>query len=305
MRLAHASFVLHLLARPFAKSHFWFPRPVQPEVLMQAAINVLSLIAAGWFTTKIYQASSPHRLLTPLIYPLMLAACAATYMMHTVQNFRFIYDLPSLAFFAAAMYLIYFRKHWGYFAALFVVATINRETTLLLLPLYMIDAAVEDGRLRWRAMLSAPTMVPVVLLAAFWGAWQIFVRHHFSQNPSEFYPRLNWNIKSFLAPLAWPQLLSTSGYLMLFVIANRRRIVDPQLRAWFWILPIWGLFMFVYGILIETRVFGELIPFVVCASTLIFEQILLAKIVRHDDSVDVEIACEAASPAIPIRRKAA
>jgi hypothetical protein len=36
--------------------------------------------------------------------------------------------------------------------------------------------------------------------------------------------------------------------------------------------------MFVFGILIETRVFGELIPFVVCTSTLILEQQLLARI---------------------------
>jgi hypothetical protein len=58
----------------------------------------------------------------------------------------------------------------------------------------------------------------------------------------------------------------------------RRRIPDPQLRAWLWLLPVWLAFMFVFGILIETRVFGELIPLVVCATTLILEQLLLARI---------------------------
>jgi hypothetical protein len=278
MRLAHASFVLRLFAGLFARSQFWFPRVVHPEVLVQAGINVACLLVAGFFTTRIYEASSQRRLLTPMVYPLMLVACAATYVLHTVQNFRFIYDLPSLAFFSAAMYLIYFRKPWGYFAALFVLATMNRETTLLLLPLYMIDAAVWGGRLRWPRMFRAPTLMVVIPLALFWGVWQLFVRHHFAQNASEFYPRLNWNVKSFLAPVAWPQMLSTSAYLLLLVAVMRRRIVDPQLYAWFWIVPVWFVFMFVYGILIETRVFGELIPFLACASALIAEEMVVKRL---------------------------
>ncbi len=239
---------------------------VQPEVLIQAAINVASLLAAGWFTIRIYRASSPRRLLEPLVYPLLLVACACTYVLHTVQNFRFIYDLPSLAFFSAAMYLIYFRKPWAYFAALFVLATINRETTLLLLPLYMIDRASDGHGMRWKNVIEPAALLRVLPLAVFWAAWQIFVHHRFAHNPSELYPRLNWNVKSLLAPFAWPQLLSASGYLLIFVVGYRKRISDPQLRSWFWIVPIWCVFMFVYGILIETRVFGELIPFVVCAS---------------------------------------
>jgi hypothetical protein len=37
------------------------------------------------------------------------------------------------------------------------------------------------------------------------------------------------------------------------------------------------MFMFVYGILIETRVFGELIPMIVCASILIVEDLLVER----------------------------
>jgi hypothetical protein len=283
MRWAHRSSILHWFAASFAKSHFWFPRPVQPEVLVQAFVNVFCLVLAGFMTTKIYKASSRKRLLTPLIYPLMLVVSAATYVMHTVQNFRFIYDFPSLAFFATAMYLIYFRKHWGYFAALFVLATINRETTLLLLPLYMLDGAVENGKLRWPSLFLPKSMMIVLPLAAVWVAWQILIRHVFAQNVSEFYPRVDWNVKSLVVPQAWPQLLSACGYLVLFVVAMRRRISDPRLRAWLWLLPIWIVFMFVFGILIETRVFGELIPLIVCATGLIVEEILLARMDKPNE----------------------
>lgn len=290
MQLAHSSLVLSWCAPLFRKSHFWFPMPVHPEVIMQAVVNVFCLLLTGYLTTKIYQASSRRGLLAPLVFPLLLVACAATYVLHTVQNFRFIYDLPSLAFFAGAMYLIYFRKHWAFFAALFLVATINRETTLLLLPLYMINEAVERGRLRWRLLFQRRTLLVVIPLAMLWGGWQIFVRHIFAHNPSEFYPRINWNMKSLVAPQAWPQLLSASAYMLLFVLLMRRRITDARLRAWIWLVPIWLVFMFTFGILIETRVFGELIPFVVCATALILEELLLARLGRVPVTIELAVA---------------
>ncbi len=286
MHLAHQSTFLHLLDRVFAFSHFWFPKPVQPEVLIQAVIGIACLSVTGMLATRIYQASSRRQLLTPLIYPLVLAVWAATYVLHTVQNFRFIYDLPSLAFFTTALYLIYFRRHWGWFAALFVVATINRETTLLLLPLYAIDQSLAaGGRVRWRQMLAPRTVAVVLPLLAFWIGWEIFVRHLFAGNRSEFYPRLNWNVKSLLAPQAWPQLVSACGYLLPFVVLLRARIPDARLRAWLWMIPLWLVFMFSYGILIETRVFGELIPLVVCCSALIGEELLVARVEATSEAV--------------------
>jgi hypothetical protein len=277
MRLANSSTVLNWFSLVFKYSKFWFPRPVHPEVLLQATINVACLLIAGWMTTKIYEASSKRQLLTPFVYPLLLAACAITYMLHTVQNFRFIYDLPSLAFFSTAMYLIYFRKHWGWFVALFLVGTINRETTLLLLPVYVIDAAVIDGTFEWKKLVQWQPMAVVLPLAAYWAVWQAAIRWWFYGNASEFYPRLDWNVKSLLAPQAWPQLLSACGYLLLFVVVFRRRISDARLRAWLLLVPIWIVFMFSYGILIETRVFGELIPYMACVSTLIGEELLVSR----------------------------
>lgn len=277
---AHRSTGLQWLARPFALSHFWFPRAVQPEVLVQAAVGVLCVGAAGWFTVRIYQASSGRGLLTPFVYPLFIGVCATTYLMHTVQNFRFIYDLPSLLFFSAALYLLYFRKHWGWFAALFLVATVNRETTLLLLPLFAINEGYEDGDLNWKSALRPQVLALIVPLAAAWIGWELLVRHIFLHNTSEFYPRFNWNIKSLLTPLAWPQLLSACGYLLLFVCIMRNRISDRRLRSWLWIVPIWVAFMFSFGILIETRVFGELVSLVVCSTCLIAEEMIVARMNR-------------------------
>ena len=276
-RGAHDNWVRHRLSRPFALSHFWFPKPVQPEVMVQAIIDVACLLLAGFATTRMYEASSKTRVLKPASYHLFLATCLATYLLHTVQNFRFIYELPSLAFFATARYLLYMGKAWWTFVLLFIVATVNRETTLLLLPLYMITHAIKDGRLRAKLLVRRETLLVVLPLAALWIVWQLAVRHIFHANRSEFYPRLDWNIKSLLAPQAWPQLLSSCGYLLLLVVLLRRRIADATLQAWVWLIPVWLVFMFAYGILIETRVFGELIPFLVCATALILERSLLAR----------------------------
>lgn len=277
MRLADGNAALRAVDRVIALSHFWFPRTGHPEVLVQAAIGVVCVGVTGVLTMRLYQASSRRQLLTYFIYPLVLVVWAMTYVLHTVQNFRFIYDLPSLAFFTGALYLIYTRRHPLWFAALFLVATTNRETTLLLLPVYAIDRSVVAGRIRWRRLFAWRTMAVVLPLLAAWIAWEVFVRHHFAHNRSEFYPRLNWNMKSILVPQAWPQMLSACGYLLPFVVVMWRRVPDPRLRAWLWIVPLWVVFMFSYGILVETRVFGELIPLVVCCTALIVEEMLIAR----------------------------
>ena len=275
---AHRSSALVWLARPFGLSRFWFPRDVRPEVLVQAAVGVLCVGVAGWCTAEIYWASSSRGVLTPFVYPLFLCVCAATYVMHTVQNFRFIYDLPSLAFFSVAMYLLYFRRHWAWFAALFLVATVNRETTLLLLPLFVINEGFDGFQFRASRILRVRVMAICAALGSAWAGWQVVIRHIFARNVSEFYPRFNWNLKSMIAPLAWPQMLSACGYLLLVVCILRKKIPDGRLRTWLWIVPIWLGFMFTFGILIETRVFGELIPLVVCSTCLIAEEMIVARL---------------------------
>jgi len=217
---------------------------------------------------------------------------------HTVQNFRFIYDLPSLAFFSVAMYLIYQRKHWGLFVLLFVAATTKRETTLLLLPLYMIDAAVSDGRLQWRKLFQWRSMAVVVPLGIYWAGWQFAIRWWYFPNRSESYPRLDWNVKSLLVPQAWPQLLSACGYLLLFVLLMYRRIPDARLRAWIAIVPLWFAFMFSCGILVETRVFGELIPVTVCSTALILEELLMARVLMRHGFDQTEAATPVPQPKV-------
>ncbi len=299
LRAVHRNGILADVGAVLRASHFWFPRPVSPEVMIQALVDVLSVAVTGVMATKLYQASSRRKLLTVLVYPFVLVACCATYVLHTVQNFRFVYDLPSMAFFSVALYLIYTRKPLIYFSLLFIVATVNRETTLLLLPLLLLDTLVlRRGKENDKESSSRWTLLLVVVLALFWVAWQIAMRYVFASNVSEFYPRIDWNVKSLFAPQAWPQMLSACGYLLIIVVIWFRKIPDARLRGWLWLIPLWMLFMFSFGILIETRIFGELIPLIVCSATLILEEELtkrwLSSTLQHAQRGDVDVHVRAA-----------
>lgn len=278
MQWAHTSAPLLWLSSWLSHYIYWFPRVVSPEVLAQGVISVVCVGIAGWVATRIYASASPRRLLTPLIYPLVLVLCVATYVLHTIQNFRFIYDLPSLAFFSLAMYVLYFRKSVAWFIAIFLVATINRETTLLLLGFFVLDRAVVGGRVQWRRVFDWASLRVVLPLALYWVAWQLEVRHLFAANRSEFYSRMPLNLSFFVLPQAWPQLLGGCCYLLPIVVVFRKDLRDPRLRSWLWVLPAWFGFMFVYGILIETRIFGELIPYVAVAGALMAENALARRL---------------------------
>ena len=279
MRWAHNQTWIANVSGTMHANMYWFPRPMQPEVLVQAVVDLACIVIAGVVATRIYERASRWQLMKPFIYPIVLMLCVATYLLHTIQNFRFIYDLPSLAFFSIALWLIYFHKPLWMFVTLFLIATLNRETTLLLLPIYALSEAFrEDGSDQpsrhpdWRRLRSPRLIVLVTSLCIVWIAWQVAVRHIFAHNASEFYSRMSQNVGFLFSLRAWPQMLGACCYLIPIVVLFRRHLRDAELKAWLWVLPIWFGFMFVYGILIETRIFGELIPYIACTTALIAEE---------------------------------
>jgi hypothetical protein len=290
---------------------YFFPRGIGPAGIVQLWLDLPCVIVAGWATVQIYRAASRRQLLGWLVYPLFLVLCTVTYILHVVQNFRFIYDMPSLMFFSLGLYLIYFRKPLTLLVALFAVATWNRETTLLLIPFFLLSACVRgrsvvpktrfieaaDGedrvhalrvvsegsgtaRFSWRRLLRLQVAVPAILMLAYWAAWHVFVFHLFRHNASEYYPRISFNWQCLRRLRYYPQLFSAGGFLLPFLFLLRRRVRDIQLQVWLWMIPCWYAVMAVWGILVETRVFGELLPVITCAGVLIAEETLAAAMLR-------------------------
>ena len=72
-----------------------------------------------------------------------------------------------------------------------------------------------------------------------------------------------------------PQTLSGCGYLLPVMLYFRRRVPDARVAAYLLIIPIWFAVMMYYGVLVETRIYGELCPLVAIASVLLMENGLL------------------------------
>ena len=259
-------------AGQLSRNTYFFPRGIVASEVLEFFLDIACVLFAGWVSTRIYRAASRRHLLQPLVFPIFLGLCILAYILHTVQNFRYVYDMPSLAFFAGGFYLIYFRKPALWFITLFAIATLNRETVLLLLPFYAFSAAVEQGRFEWRALFAPRVMQVVLPLALYWAVWHHVVFGIFAHNASEYYPRVPFNLRCFARLRYYPQLLSCFGFLGPFLFAGRRFVADQQLRIWLWALPLWYGFMFTWAILVETRVFGELIPFLAVYTAVMGEE---------------------------------
>lgn len=326
-------------ASHLARNGYFFPTGVGPTEVLEFWLDIPCVLIAGWVTVRLYQAASRRQLLTGLVYPLFLLLCVVSYILHTVQNFRFVYDMPSLAFFAVGLYLIYFRKPTVLLMALFAFATLNRETTLFLIPFYLLSELARadnptrpnvlspgvlshrlvshegialaqnppEGRgtlagrvgffrvwfsamhgVAWKRLLRPQVVATAALMLMYWAAWHVFIFHFFRNNASEYYSRIPFNLYCFRRLRYYPQLFSACGYLLPFLILFRRHLHDAQLRLWMWAIPGWFGVMFFWGILVETRVFGELLPVVACITALVAEEVFVAAVRQRDRSEEEE-----------------
>ena len=277
LRWAHHNALLIHLANLLSRFTPVYRSHITPEAFVFAITDTAGVVLAGWVATRIYDAASERRLLTAYIYPLVLVLCAVTYVVVSLHPRSFYYDLPSLGFFAVGLYLIYFRKHPLWFAALFLVATLNRETTLLLLLFFVLAAITESGKVEWRRGYSPRTLAVIVPLTTFWIAWHMYVNRLYSHNLTVWIPALKINLVLLAWPPAWPQLFAAGGYTILPIVLYRKRVTDATLRLWLWTLPAWFGLMLLYAIMVESRLYGELIPYLACMGALIAEQSILAR----------------------------
>lgn len=277
LRWAHDNPILVRMAAVFSASPIYRSH-ILPESFVLAIGDVAGIVLAGWAATRIYQAASKTKILTAYVYPLVLVFCAVSYVLVALHAYRFYYDMPSLGFFAVGTYLIYFRRHPLLFAGLFLVATLNRETTLLLLWMYVLAAMVDGDTIQWRRAYAPRTLAVVIPLGLYWLAWHLYAERLFAHNHFAWIPAIRINTVLLIWPPAWPQMLAAGGFSILPILYYRRRIADPTLRVWLWVLPAWFAIMFLFGILVEIRLYAELVPYLACVSALLVEQGVLARL---------------------------
>ena len=112
----------------------------------------------------------------------------------------------------------------------------------------------------------------MVLLVLIWAGVKATVAHIFAANDtSENYVRIFESIGR-LKPRLWPALLNVCGYLLPVVLVFRANIRPQRLANYLYILPFWFGIMFYTGVILETRIYGELCSFVAVVLVLILER---------------------------------
>jgi hypothetical protein len=238
-------------------------------------ISLVSFSVAALLTQAIYATVSRTRALSYVVFPVFLYTMMWTYSIHVEANFSYPYDMLSVAFFAAGLFCIVQRRYWPLLAVI-AVGTLNRETTLFLIGIYLLDAAGDHEpasfhapgtRFNWRRISWWRT----ALLLAVWLGIKALLAHHYAANDrSEDYVRLRDNLGE-LKPRLWPALLNICGYMLPVVALFRRDIFPVRFRSYLWIFPVWFAVMFYAGVIVETRIYGELCPYVAVALALIME----------------------------------
>ena len=234
-------------------------------LLYLLGINLLAFGLTGWLTTRLYRVSTPQGRFPLLVFPIFLFVSMWTYLMRPLFITNLPYDFLSQAFFTAGLFCLYTDR---FMPLLLIVAvgTFNRETTLFLILLYVIDALAT----RTGPLFARIPWLRTSLLAATWLAIKLFLGRLYTQNnPIDDFLRFRVNAH-LLVPDNYPQILTACGFLLPVLWLLRRNVPNPRLAAWLYIVPIWIVMMIPLGVLNESRIFGELCPLVaVLATTLL------------------------------------
>lgn len=269
--LMRGLYALHVLHRTGMHTKGAFTAERAPLYL----ISLMALVLAGIFTQATYHALSRTRPLRYLVYPVLLFTLIWTYSIHVEANFSYPYDMLSVAFFAAGLFYIVKRQFLPLLAVI-AIGTFNRETTLFLIGIFVLDSISTNipnvtGRWQDRFALRQVPWLKAALLSAVWLGIKLWLAHHYAGNDrSEDYVRLRDNVGE-LKPRLWPALLNTCGFMLPVVLLFRAYIKPLRFRNYLWIVPCWFAVMFYAGVIVETRIFGELCPYVAIALTLIVE----------------------------------
>ena len=175
----------------------------------------------------------------------------------------FPWDIPSVCFFTALLTL-WHKRLWRLWYPVFLLATLNRETTLFLLPLALLTVRSErsQGRLLAHVAATAVTWIAAkgALAYAFrsangpaWLEW-----NHYDATTTHWQE----NLSRWSDPSLWPYLCSALGFLWILAWHLRPATPPGTLRDAWIILPVYVVGVFLFGNMVEHRVYGDLIPVV-------------------------------------------
>ena len=216
MRWAHQSHAMQRVANRLNENGL-VAEPYTPEKVASILIGGLSVCLLGLLATYAgWDVAAP---LWWLPWTIVLAILFSSYAARVEQAYWYPYDLPEFLLFGLGT--VFAMRRW--FVALLVLmplVALNRETAILLVPLWIAAAWPEPGEDRRRIELLLQT----VALAVVWGVVRVLIARHFAHNPSVTGSRLPRDLQDLLSPRHWPQMASALGFLLPAVTVNWRRL---------------------------------------------------------------------------------
>lgn len=166
------------------------------------------------------------------------------------RYYSYLYDFPHLVLFCYAMAMMSLRR-WKFYFPLFVLACLSKETTVLLVAMFVVHFWKERKNMPFTALAVAQIMIFAVVKA--------FVNILFRDNPGtsvEFH--LGHNL--MLRPYDFSQI--TTFVVIAVLCARNWAYKPPFLKNAVWILlPLVGLTLF-FGLLDEYRDYYEVYPII-------------------------------------------
>jgi hypothetical protein len=181
-------------------------------------------------------------------------------------------DLPAVLLFTAGLGFVY-RRAWGPLLVLFAVATLNRETSLLLT---VVTIATTAGRVPHRVAAAVATAQILI-----WTTIQLALWSRYAANPwlgyGVYEPPLLVNATA-IALLSNKALIALSTWMGVSVLAFgwQRAIADPFLKRAVMTIPVFAIATCLTALVRELRVYGEVAPLLVTAGWVV----LMARIER-------------------------
>jgi hypothetical protein len=249
-----------VLSRAFANVDFGRVLPHLPDYLASAeALSYFAITWASFFIALLLFRRIAAELFAGsaaiAAYFLFLALSYLWFILNPSLSFVLPYDLPALAFCEASLFCV-LRGRWNLLSAVFIFATLNRETSYLIVLFLLVRGYLGDEKSHAffvAAILGALWLVlKLALILWFWPASGGLIIAGL---------RIGYNLAILAKPWQWPTLWP----LLLPVAVSVWACRIAAARPWSMTATIGFLSLFCVANITELRAYGDLIPFVVLA----------------------------------------
>ncbi|GAB4492526.1 MAG: hypothetical protein Fur0016_24710 [Anaerolineales bacterium] len=270
---AHETFA-YPAASPEALAQGMAPTPYQYRILIPAAVNLLQAISGlpsetlyrlleFLFTFTLFYAFRAFLgLFTPNLRLASLFSLSLAYVLpyNFTYTFFYPYDLPAVLFTTLGLIALY-RRQWAIYYAIFILATLNRETSYFLTFVYLAVSFRQEKPQTLLRHLTAQASLWLTLKTALY----LLFRHNPAQGAGLFEFQLVRSLEQLTQPGSLGILARNWGMVWVFVLVWQNRINNPFVRRALLACLAQLLILFTVGVLEELRIYGEIIPLVLAA----------------------------------------